>query len=214
MAETPATPRERVVGVIVLCMVVLFGGWLFWQNQTNPVSFPTVDEKAGRPAAPEDVALPYLTMQLKDGPVTIQLRPDLAPNHVERILALVEQGFYNGLTFHRVIEGFMAQTGDPLGTGTGGSDLPDLEAEFTDAEFKRGTLGMARARDPDSANSQFFITFADAAHLNGSYTVFGYVTDGMEHIDAIKRGEGPNGSVTDPDRIISLKVAETDDESH
>ena len=149
-----------------------------------------------------------LIMQLKDGPVTIALRPDLAPNHAERLKTLTRQGFYDGVVFHRVIPGFMAQTGDPTGTGMGSSDLPDLKAEFSDASFTRGVIGMARSQDPDSANSQFFITFADAIWLDGQYTVVGEVVDGMDAIDAIKKGsEANNGAVTDPDSIVSMKVA-------
>ena len=149
-----------------------------------------------------------LVMQLKDGTVTIQLRPDLAPKTVEQVKALVRQKFYDGLVFHRVIAGFMAQTGDPTGTGSGGSTLPDLKAEFNKTPFKRGVLGMARTSDPNSANSQFFITFGDASFLNGKYTVFGEVVDGMDAVDAIKKGdEANNGSVDNPDKIISLRVA-------
>ena len=145
-----------------------------------------------------------LYLELKDGRVVIALRPDLAPNHVKRIKELTRRKFYDGIVFHRVIEGFMAQTGDPTGTGMGGSDLPDLEAEFTDkAGFKRGTLGMARARNPNSANSQFFIMFGDGSWLNGQYTIFGEVVEGMELVDKIKRGE----PVVDPDKIVSLRVA-------
>jgi peptidylprolyl isomerase len=148
-----------------------------------------------------------LVMKLKSGDVVIQLRPDLAPKHVERLKTLAKRGFYDGLTFHRVIPGFMAQTGDPTGTGSGGSDLPDLKAEFTETPFKRGTLGMARTSDPDSANSQFFITFADAPWLNGQYTVVGQVVSGIEAVDAIKKGsKAENGLVHDPDRIVSLKL--------
>ncbi len=149
-----------------------------------------------------------LIMQLDSGPVTIALRPDLAPNHAERLKTLARQGFYDGVVFHRVIDGFMAQTGDPTGTGSGGSDLPDLKAEFSDVPFTRGVIGMARTQDPDSANSQFFITYADASFLNGQYTVVGEVVDGMEAVDAIKKGsEAENGLVADPDRIVSMKVA-------
>ena len=144
-----------------------------------------------------------MVLELKDGPVTIELRPDLAPKHVERLKTLANEGFYNGVVFHRVIDGFMAQTGDPTGTGMGGSKLPDLPAEFTTkAQFKRGTIGMARSADPDSANSQFFIVFADAPWLDGQYTIVGDVTDGMDVVDKIKRGEPP----TNPDKIISAKV--------
>ena len=149
-----------------------------------------------------------LVMELKNGEVRMRLRPDLAPNHVERLKILTRQGFYDGIVFHRVIAGFMAQTGDPTGTGTGGSELPDLKAEFTNAPFVRGVLGMARSRNPNSANSQFFITFADASHLNGQYTVFGEVVDGMDVVDKIKKGPpSQNGIVSSPDKIIRMRVA-------
>ena len=148
-----------------------------------------------------------LHLDLKDGRVVIQLRPDLAPNHVAQIKALVRKGFYDGTVFHRVIEGFMAQGGDPTGTGTGGSDLDDLRAEFTNAKFERGTCGMARSQSPNSANSQFFIMFEPAPHLNGQYTVWGKVVQGMEHVDAIKRGSGGNGMVSGPDKIVKVVVA-------
>jgi len=151
-----------------------------------------------------------LTLELKTGTVTIEMRPDVAPKHCARIKELVESGFYNGLKFHRVIEGFMAQTGCPQGTGTGGSGQ-NLEAEFSKEPFRRGTLGMARAQSPNSADSQFFIMFDDAPHLNGQYTVWGQVTEGMEHIDRIKRGASHmNGSVDDPDTIVSLSVKAAD----
>ena len=145
-----------------------------------------------------------MLMELKSGTVKIALRDDLAPNHVERIKQLITEKFYDGVVFHRVIDGFMAQTGDPTGTGMGGSDYPDLRAEFTSEPFQRGTLGMARSQHPDSANSQFFICFEDASWLNGQYTVFGDVVEGMEHIDAITRGEPP----AEPDQIISLTLAD------
>lgn len=145
-----------------------------------------------------------LIMELRTGKVTIEMRPDLAPNHVARIKELVRQGFYDGLKFHRVIKGFMAQTGDPLGNGSGGSGQK-LRAEFTPTPFERGTVGMARGSDPDSADSQFFITFERAPHLNGQYTVWGEVTDGMEHVDRIKKGEPAlNGLVQNPDRIVRM----------
>ncbi|MTI17566.1 peptidylprolyl isomerase [Rhodobacteraceae bacterium RKSG542] len=144
-----------------------------------------------------------LYMELKDGVVEIQLRPDLAPQHVERIKTLTKQGFYDGIVFHRVIDGFMAQTGDPTGTGRGGSDLGNVKAEFSNETFKRGTLGMARAAHPDSANSQFFIMFNDGPWLNGQYTVFGEVVSGMEHVDNIKRGE----PVQNPDKIVKMWLA-------
>lgn len=141
-------------------------------------------------------------MELKTGRVTIQLRPDLAPKHVARIKELTRQGFYNGVVFHRVIPGFMAQTGDPTGTGRGGSGK-NIDAEFSSASFERGTLGMARANDPNSADSQFFINFVDTPHLNGQYTVIGKVTDGMSLVDAIAKGEPP----ANPDKIITMTVA-------
>jgi peptidylprolyl isomerase len=147
-------------------------------------------------------------MDLKQGRVVIQLFPDLAPLHVERIKQLAREGFYDNTPFHRVIEGFMAQGGDPTGTGTGGSKLPDLKAEFTTKRhFLRGTVGAARTGNPDSANSQFFIMFAPASHLDGQYTIWGQVVQGMELIDQIKRGSGGGGTVSDPDRIIHFRVA-------
>jgi peptidylprolyl isomerase len=148
-----------------------------------------------------------LYLETKYGRVTIQLLPELAPAHVNQIKELVKRKFYDGIVFHRVIDGFMAQTGDPTGTGTGGSDLPDLPAEFTATPFVRGTVGMARAQDPNSANSQFFIMFAEGSFLNGQYTVFGQVVEGMEAVDKIKRGSGDSGMVDDPDKIISLRLA-------
>ena len=148
-----------------------------------------------------------LVMQTKDGAVYIQLRPDLAPKAVERAKALAREGFYDGTPFHRVIEGFMAQGGDPTGTGSGGSKLPNLPAEFTkSAKFVRGTVGAARTSDPNSANSQFYIMFAPAPHLDGQYTIWGQVVSGMEHVDKIKRGSGGSGSVSSPDKIVSVKV--------
>jgi peptidylprolyl isomerase len=147
-------------------------------------------------------------LDLKQGRVVIQMFPDLAPAHVERIKLLARQKFYDGLTFHRVIEGFMAQTGDPTGTGRGGSSLPDLKAEFTTKrQFLRGVCGMARSNDPDSANSQFFIMFAPNPGLNGKYTIWGQVVQGMEFVDQIKRGSGEGGTVSDPDRIVHMRVA-------
>ncbi|MBB4199491.1 peptidylprolyl isomerase [Rhodoblastus sphagnicola] len=155
------------------------------------------------PARAADDPENLLYLQLKDGRVVIRLRPDLAPKHVEQIKTLARRGFYDGIVFHRVIEGFMAQTGDPTGTGAGGSDLPNIAAEFSSEPFKRGTLGMARSASPNSANSQFFICFAPASFLNGQYTVWGEVISGMEFVDKIKRGEPP----ANPDKIVSLKVA-------
>lgn len=144
-----------------------------------------------------------LILETTKGTVTIALKPDLAPNHVARIKELAREGFYDGIVFHRVIDGFMAQAGCPHGTGTGGSKKPDLKAEFNDAPHVRGTCSMARAQNPNSANSQFFICFDDARFLDGQYTVWGEVTDGMEHVDALKRGE----PVQNPDSIVSMQVA-------
>jgi peptidylprolyl isomerase len=149
-----------------------------------------------------------LYIDLEHGRVVVALYPDAAPQHVERIKTLARDGFYDGVVFHRVIDGFMAQTGDPTGTGMGGSQHPDLPAEFSERPFQRGALGMARSNAPDSANSQFFIMFAEAPHLNGQYTLFGEVIEGMEHVDAIKRGDpANNGMVDDPDRMLSVRVA-------
>lgn len=147
-----------------------------------------------------------LVLQLKDGTVLIEMFPDVAPNHVARIKELVRQGFYDGIKFHRVIDGFMAQTGDPTGTGRGGSGK-NLKAEFNHKHHGRGTVSMARAASPDSADSQFFICFADAGFLDGQYTVWGQVISGMEYVDHIKKGDSAdNGTVINPDKIISMKV--------
>ncbi len=146
-----------------------------------------------------------LLLKTKDGDVVIEMYEDAAPNHVARIKELVRQGFYNGLKFHRVIEGFMAQTGDPKGDGTGGSGQK-MKAEFNRNPHKRGTVSMARAMNPDSADSQFFICFADCPWLDGQYTVWGQVVSGMEYVDMIKLGKGPNGMVSEPDRIVSMQV--------
>lgn len=143
-----------------------------------------------------------LLLELKDGTVTIQMRPDLAPKHVKRIKELAREGFYDGIIFHRVIDGFMAQTGDPTGTGMSGSGQK-LKAEFSREPHARGTLSMARAANIDSADSQFFICFQQSSFLDGQYTVWGKVTDGMEHVDKIARGEPP----ANPDKIVSMKVA-------
>ena len=159
-----------------------------------------------------------MIMKLKYGEVEIELFDDVAPNHVKRFKDLAQKGLYDGVVFHRVIDGFMAQSGDvKFGNsnskdfnlslaGTGGSDLPDLKAEFSDLPHDRGVLSAARSANPNSANSQFFICFQPAPHLDRQYTVFGKVTKGMEFIDKIKKGEGPNGSVENPDKIISLKI--------
>ncbi len=160
--------------------------------------------QAQAPLDPENTLL----LDLKDGQVVIRLRPDLAPKHVERIKMLVREGFYDNTPFHRVIEGFMAQGGDPTGTGSGGSKLPDLPAEFTNkAKFLRGTVGAARTGNPNSANSQFYIMFAPASHLDGQYTIWGQVVEGMDVVDKIKRGSGGGGTVQNPDRIVKARIA-------
>ena len=161
-------------------------------------------------AAQQRAADPQNTIYLdtKDGRVTIRLRPDLAPKHVEQIKALTKRGFYNGIVFHRVIPGFMAQTGDPTGTGTGGSDLPNIPAEFTQEPFKRGSVGMARSSNPNSANSQFFICFEGCGSLTGQYTLFGEAVSGMDVADKIKKGSSSaNGQVSNPDKIIKMQLA-------
>ena len=144
-----------------------------------------------------------ILMETSKGDVVIELRPDLAPGHVERIKELAREGFYDGIVFHRVIDGFMAQAGCPKGNGTGGSDKPDLKAEFNEEKHVRGTCSMARTSAPNSANSQFFICFDDAPFLNRQYTVWGQVIEGMEAVDALERGE----PVRNPDKIVSMKVA-------
>src|SRR6516162_8927884 len=149
-----------------------------------------------------------ILIDTKYGRIAIKLRPDLAPKHAERIKLLARDKFYDNVPFHRVIPGFMAQTGDgQRGDGTGGSKYPNVPAEFSKTPFKRGTVGMARTNDPNSANSQFFICFADAPWLNGQYTVVGEVVSGMEAVDKLKKGEGGSGSVTDPDRMVKVQVA-------
>jgi len=165
-------------------------------------------------AAPDNTMI----ITLKDGDVTIALRPDIAPKHVAQIKELVREGAYDNVAFHRVIDGFMAQTGDvqygdmkdgydPSMAGTGGSKLPDLAAEFSGESYKRGIVGMARSQDPNSANSQFFIMFAPNPGLDGQYTVVGEVESGMDLVDKIKKGDGGNGEVTDPDRMIKVRIA-------
>ncbi|MDQ2802701.1 MAG: peptidylprolyl isomerase [Pseudomonadota bacterium] len=149
-----------------------------------------------------------LDMDLPSGRVVIEMFPDIASKAVERIKTLANEGFYDNTPFHRVIEGFMAQGGDPTGTGTGGSKLPNLPAEFTTKrKFLRGACGMARTGDPNSANSQFFIMFAPATHLDGQYTIWGQVVSGMDHVDALKRGAPGSGTVSNPDRIVKMRTA-------
>jgi len=162
---------------------------------------------------------PHLLLTLEDGVVDIELLPEIAPKHVERVVTLTEAGEYDGVVFHRVIDGFMAQTGDVANgdsddasynlamAGTGGSDLPDVEAEFNSESFGRGVLGAARSQDPNSFNSQFFITTADASFLDGQYTVFGKVVSGMEAVDALEKGpQEANGAVANPDKIVSAVI--------
>jgi peptidylprolyl isomerase len=156
-----------------------------------------------RPSDPQNT----IHLHTKDGRVTIRLRPDLAPKHVEQIKTLTKRGFYDGIVFHRVIPGFMAQTGDPTGTGTGGSDLPNIPAEFTQEPFRRGSVGMARSSAPNSANSQFFICYEGCGGLTGQYTLFGEVVSGMEAVDKIKKGAGQSGQVTNPDKIVKMQMA-------
>jgi cyclophilin family peptidyl-prolyl cis-trans isomerase len=170
-------------------LLTLFGGFVI-AMAANPGAASALD--------PENALL----IQLDGGPVTVELLPEVAPQHVARIKELTREGFYDGIVFHRVIDGFMAQTGDPTGTGRGGSSKPNLPAEFSNTPFERGTIGMARTQDPNSANSQFFITFARTSHLDGQYTVWGRVVDGMEHVDAITRGEPPRN----PDAMLSVRV--------
>ncbi len=175
----------RLLGLMALFLFVTAGG---------PVSAATDLENT-------------LYLDVPAGRVVIELRPDLAPQTVAHIKALARKGFYDGLKFHRVIAGFMAQTGDPLGNGTGGSGQT-VKGEFTQTHFLRGSLGMARTDDPDSGDSQFFICFAPAPNLDGKYTLFGQVTKGMEFVDAIKKGDPQrNGTVTNPDRIVKMQVA-------
>jgi peptidylprolyl isomerase len=170
--------------VVAACLTILNGG---------PVSAADLENT--------------IYMDVPAGRVVIELRPDLAPNHVARIKELTRAHFYDGLVFHRVIDGFMAQTGDPTGTGTGGSGKR-IKAEFSNAHFVRGTAGMARSQSPDSADSQFFLCFAAAPFLDGKYTIWGQVTSGMEFVDQIKKGDqADNGQVTNPDRIVRMQVA-------
>lgn len=178
---------RRLAGIVILALFTVFA--------------MNTEAKA---ADPENT----LHLELKSGMVVIEMRPDIAPNHVARIKELVREKFYDGLVFHRVIDGFMAQTGDPDGNGTGGSGQ-NIAAEFTDLEkFYRGTMGMARSQNPNSADSQFFITLEPSTWLDGQYTIWGEVIDGMEYVDQIKKGdERANGLVEDPDKIITMRIA-------
>ncbi len=192
-------------GFKVLAALALVLGFAACSSSNGQIAVPAPQGQSGAvtTGAIADDPANTVIMELRTGKVTIRLRPDLAPGHVERIKKLVNEGFYDGLKFHRVIPGFMAQTGDPKGTGAGGSKYPDLKAEFSATPFERGTLGAARTGDPNSANSQFFICFTHVPHLNGQYTVFGQVVDGMQHVDQIAKGEPP----PKPDTIIKMYMA-------
>ena len=217
--STPA----KIIGLAALAIVIVFLARCTsssikddLQESGEPAKVETAkpEQQASASAVADDV----MVIRLKDGDVRIKLRPDLAPKHVERIKALAAGGEYDNVVFHRVIDGFMAQTGDvqfadkssdyrPERAGTGGSSLPDLPAEFSSEPFVRGTVGMARSSNPNSANSQFFIMLAPAAHLNGSYTVVGTVESGMDKVDNIKKGDASrNGVVTDPDSMLAVTV--------
>lgn len=176
--------------------------WMDWG-----LGFSVLTVALAMTVAPAAAAGKNWVLETTQGTVVIKLRPDLAPTHVERITTLTQKGFYDGVVFHRVIDGFMAQGGDPTGTGTGGSDLPDLKAEFTPTPFKRGVLGMARSQSPHSANSQFFICYDDAPWLNNQYTVFGEVLSGMDVVDKFKKGSGSGGVVQGtPDKILKATL--------
>lgn len=190
----------------IVALLILIGFFVY----LNDVSDPYIDEEITPPAVEnKQIVNQYpalkteniLYINVKSGVIKIQLLPDVAPQHVKRIKTFAKQGFYDGIIFHRVINGFMAQTGDPDGTGRGGSNLPDLNAEFTDKYgFERGVLGMARSQFENSANSQFFIMLNEAPHLNGAYTIFGRVVDGMNAVDNIAKGEPP----VNPDKMIKM----------
>ncbi len=169
--------------------------------------FSAMSPASAQNAKPKTDLENTLYIELKSGRVVIELLPQVAPKHVERIKTLARQKFYDGVVFHRVIDGFMAQTGDPTGTGMGGSKLPDLRAEFSDEPHIRGAVSMARAANPNSGNSQFFIVTKDSRFLDGQYSVFGRVVSGMEFVDQIKKGTGANGMVKDPDQMIKVRVA-------
>jgi len=189
---------------IMRCFAVGFFALALCACSTAPIGQVANAGEAAPAVAPAANDLSNtLVLEVKTGKVMIRLRPDLAPKHVERVKKLASEGFYNGLKFHRIIPGFMAQTGDPLGTGAGGSSYPDLPAEFTPTPFERGTIGAARTGDPNSANSQFFICFTHVPHLNGQYTVWGQVVEGMQHIDQVAKGEPP----AKPDVIMKAYLA-------
>jgi peptidylprolyl isomerase len=196
-----------------LC-TLLIGVFSMTANAEDTAAAPAEAPVAAEPNEFAGITLPEgldaenaLIILLKDGPVIIKMLPDAAPNHVARIKELAREDFYDGIVFHRVIDGFMAQTGDPTGTGTSGSGKK-LKAEFNDVKHKRGVVSMARASSPDSADSQFFIVFKNSPFLNNQYTAWGEVVAGMEHVDAIKKGDpDANGSVSDPDKMLRVEVA-------
>lgn len=214
MSPTPKS-TNRLVPVLVALFVLVFAGMLaktYWPTLTGQAVTQTASEHGEKTTTTEtgdEHSIVHAILEVTSGPIEISFRPDIAPKHVEQLTTLIADGFYDGIVFHRVIDGFMAQTGDPTGTGSGSSDLPDLAAEFSDVSFERGMVGMARSASPDSANSQFFIMLDAATHLNGQYTIVGKVVSGMDHVDAIKKGsQSQNGSVTDPDKIISFRLAD------
>jgi peptidylprolyl isomerase len=218
----PIKRAGLIVGILAAAIAAFFAVSVVSPNAAMAQGTPTVTTPAApdaaaqpgaapvAPAAPAAVTpeapatgKPHLILTLKDGPVDIELLPELAPEHVKRVIELTEAKFYDGIVFHRVIPGFMAQTGDPTGTGMGGSQLPDLNAEFNTTEsFTRGVIGAARSGNPNSANSQFFITYADAPWLDGQYTIWGRVVSGMEAVDLVTPGEPP----ATPDAIISATI--------
>ena len=200
---TPNLPTRLpgILGALALSCLLALVVTLPAQAQIPALTFDVPDTVSA--LDPDNV----LVIELADGPVFIELLPDVAPEHVARIKTLAGEGFSDGIVFHRVIDGFMAQTGDPTGTGTGGSQYPDLPAEFSNIDYVRGVVGMARTNNPNSANSQFFIMFGPAPSLTGQYTVFGRVIEGMEAVDAIEKGDQrQNGIVTNPDAMIRARV--------
>ncbi len=196
----------RILIAIVVALIVGAGVWVWFGSSGSDQEVATTQQPViTQPNKGNDLEN-TLYLDVEGGRVVIEMRPDLAPNHVARIKELVREGFYDGIVFHRVIDGFMAQTGDPTGTGSGGSGK-NLDAEFSSEKHVRGVVSMARAQNPNSADSQFFIVYDDAPWLDGQYTAWGRVTEGMEHVDALKKGEGEGGMVTDPDSIVRIRVA-------
>lgn len=207
------TRNEKIIRILSALIVLIFAAVLVlrfspWGTpETSQTPSTSVESSTEETVVPEVNEVVKVTLNLASGPVELELWPEIAPAHVERISTLAAEGFYDGIVFHRVIDGFMAQSGDPTGTGTGGSQYPDLAAEFSDVSFGRGVLGMARSADPNSANSQFFIMLDAAPHLNGQYTAFGRVSSGMDHVDAIKKGSTANNGLVDgPDSIVSMTL--------